>query len=283
MSYNTLTPEEEKVIIHKSTEPPFSGEYLDNKEDGIYSCKRCGALLFRSEDKFESYTGWPSFDDEISSAVKRIPDSDGLRTEIVCSTCGAHLGHVFMNEGLTSKNTRHCVNSISLKFIPSDKTQKKEKAIFAAGCFWGVEYQFQQVSGVFSVTSGYTGGQKDNPSYQDVCSGTTGHVEAVEIVFNPRLVTYSELVKKFFEIHDFTQVNRQGPDIGEQYRSEIFYFDQEQKKTAQKHIDTLKDKGFSVATNLSPAERFWAAEEYHQNYYGKKKITPGCIIRKNIF
>jgi len=282
MEYNKLTKEEERVIIHKGTEKPFSGKYYNHKEKGTYKCKRCGSLLYRSEDKFDSGCGWPSFDDEISGAVRRQLDADGMREEIVCSNCGAHLGHVFLGEGFTEKNMRHCVNSISLQFVPDQKPQT-QKAIFAGGCFWGVEYLFQKEKGVISTRVGYTGGDKDNPTYEDVCSGNTGHKEAVEVTFDPTKTTYEDLAKLFFEIHDPTQKSGQGPDIGEQYQSFIFYKNEEQKKTAQKLIDILTEKGYDIVTQLQKADTFWGAEGYHQDYYKKTGKTPYCHVRKQRF
>ncbi len=282
--YNKLTPDEERVIVHKGTEPPFTGKYLNNKEAGTYVCKRCGAQLYRSSDKFDSHCGWPSFDDEIKGAVLRIPDADGIRTEIVCANCGAHLGHVFLGEGLTPKNTRHCVNSISLVFVPAAKAQadKKEpqikKAYFAGGCFWGVDYWFRKEKGVITVNSGFMGGWTKKPTYEQVCTGKTGHAETVEVEYDPNKVSYETLAKLFFEIHDPTQRKRQGPDIGSQYRSAVFYVDDEQKETAKRLIEQLRKKGFDVATTVEKAGPFWKAEDYHQDHYGKNGRQPYCHI-----
>ncbi len=283
MPYKKLTPEEKRVIIDKGTERPFSGKYEDHWEAGTYVCKRCGAPLYRSDDKFDARCGWPSFDDEIPGAVKRIPDPDGIRTEIVCNNCGAHLGHVFLGERFTDKNVRHCVNSISLEFIPAEQPPKTERAYFAGGCFWGVEYYFEKVKGVKSVTSGYMGGHISNPTYEDVCSGTTGHAETVEVVFDPAQVSYEELARLFFEIHDPTQVNRQGPDVGEQYRSAIFYTTDKQKEIALKLIKILKEKGYNVATEVAKASTFWKAENYHQDYYRNTGKQPYCHFRTKRF
>jgi len=275
-SYNKLTSQEEAVIVHKGTEKPFSGKYYKHKEKGAYICKRCDAKLFTSEDKFDSNCGWPSFDDAIPDTVKQIPDKDGVRTEIICKNCGAHLGHVFTGEGYTEKNSRYCVNSISLGFIPSKQPDKQKKTYFAGGCFWGVEFFFQNAKGVISTTVGYMGGHKPNPTYKQVCSGNTGHAEAIEVVYNPSVTSFEQLTKIFFEIHDPTQLNRQGPDIGEQYRSAIFYTDEQQKETAQKLIGLLKQKGYDVVTKLVKAGQFWKAEEYHRQYYQRKGELPYC-------
>ena len=276
MKYNKLTKEEERVIVHKGTEAPFTGKYNDHYQKGDYICKRCDAVLYRSSSKFKSGCGWPSFDDEVEGAVDRIKDADGVRTEIVCSKCKSHLGHVFLGEGFTPKNVRHCVNSISLKFVPYEENKKIEKAIFAGGCFWGVEYYFEKLKGVISAKSGYIGGSIDNPTYQQVCMGNTKHVEAVEVEYNPDVINYEYLCRYFFEIHDPTQLNRQGPDIGYQYSSVVFYNDEEQKKIAQNLLNILKTKGLHVKTKLIKATKFWKAEGYHQNYYKKKGGSPYC-------
>ncbi len=283
MKYNKLTPEEERVIVNKGTEPPFSGKFYTFKENGTYVCKRCDAPLYKSADKFDSGCGWPSFDDEIPGAIKRTVDADGQRTEITCANCGAHLGHVFEGEGLTDKNVRHCVNSISLNFAPANQEVKTERAYLAGGCFWGVEYLLKDLTGVISTRAGYMGGHTNNPSYKDVCGGNTGHAETVEIVFDPSKTNYETLAKFFFEIHDPTQLGRQGPDVGDQYRSVVFYTNDTQKEIATRLIDILKGKGYKVVTELTKAETFWEAEKYHQDYYTHTGKTPYCHIHRKKF
>ncbi|MCD8071698.1 MAG: bifunctional methionine sulfoxide reductase B/A protein [Alistipes sp.] len=287
-----LTDLEKYVILDKGTEAPFTGEYCDFKGEGTYHCKQCDTPLYESKNKFSSGCGWPSFDDEIAGAVNRTTDADGRRTEITCAKCGGHLGHVFTGEGFTPKDTRHCVNSVSLSFVPKEEALEvgtadetddtsailpsTETAIFAGGCFWGVEHLMKQQQGVISVESGYIGGTTDNPSYEDVCTKTTGYAEAVRVTFNPSRVDYQTLAKLFFEIHDPTQVNRQGPDIGSQYRSEVFYTSPGQKEIAEKLIGQLRDKGYNVATKVTEATTFWPAEDYHQDYYERKGTQPYC-------
>ncbi|ARN57610.1 Peptide methionine sulfoxide reductase MsrA [Sedimentisphaera salicampi] len=278
--YNELTEQEKRVILEKGTEKPFSGKYNDHYENGIYTCRRCGAALYRSSSKFKSGCGWPSYDDSIKGAVKESLDADGMRTEITCANCGGHLGHVFRGEGFTEKNTRHCVNSISMDFVPESRI---ERAVFASGCFWGVQHHLHKIDGVLATKVGYTGGETDNPTYKQVCSGDTGHAEAVMVEFDRDKTDYETIAKIYFETHDPTQVDRQGPDIGEQYRSEIFYFSQQQKQTAEKLIKRLEEKGLDVATELSKANEFWDAEDYHQHYYKKNGKTPYCHIYQKKF
>ncbi|MBN1806663.1 MAG: bifunctional methionine sulfoxide reductase B/A protein [Sedimentisphaerales bacterium] len=290
--YNKLTFAQEQIIVHKGTEIPFAGKYNNHFVKGIYTCARCGAPLYESSSKFKSSCGWPSFDDQIEGAVKWQPDADGRRTEILCNNCGGHLGHVFLGEHYTEKNTRHCVNSLSMNFIPATELEKQQmqqekpetaKAIFASGCFWGTEYYFNKAPGVISTTVGYTGGHVANPTYKQVCTDKTGHAEAVEVTYDPQVISYEQLAKLFFETHDFTQINRQGPDIGRQYRSAIFYLDEEQKQIATRLSQELKEKGFKVKTEITKADKFWPAEEYHQDYYDKTHKTPYCHIYRKIF
>ncbi|MFC6671529.1 bifunctional methionine sulfoxide reductase B/A protein [Marinobacterium aestuariivivens] len=281
MPYKELSAEEKHIIIDKGTERPFTGKYNDFFETGIYTCKQCGAPLYRSEDKFPSHCGWPSFDDEIEGAIRREVDADGRRTEILCANCGGHLGHVFEGEMQTAKNVRHCVNSVSMNFLSAEELARRaggelKKAYFAGGCFWGVEHLMQQQPGVVSVVSGYMGGHKDEPTYREVCGKTTGHLEVVEVSYDPKQVSFETLAKLFFEIHDPTQVDGQGPDLGEQYASAIFCNDEQEKETAQKLIDILRGKGYDVVTRLLPMAPFWRAEEYHQDYYAKTGKMPYC-------
>ncbi len=282
---NNLTPEEARVIVDKGTEAPFSGEFHENNRHGKYYCKRCNALLFSSEDQFESSCGWPSFDDEFPASVKKIPDKDGRRTEIVCANCDAHLGHIFAGEGHTAKDKRYCVNSISLKFVEFKKDAQDEIAYFAAGCFWGVEYYFKKFHGVKKVTSGYMGGDVENPTYEQVCAKKTGHLETVEVIFDSTKTNFEELCKLFFEIHDATQTDGQGPDRGPQYLSAIFATNAKQKEIAQKLIVILENKGLKIATKIYDAAniKFWPAELYHQNYYFRNGKQPYCHIYKKLF
>ena len=281
--FNKLTPEEEAIIIHKGTERPFTGKYFKHSEAGTYLCKRCDARLFKSSDKFDSNCGWPSFDNAIPGAIKEQLDADQQRTEIVCANCGGHLGHIFRGEHLTSNNIRHCVNSISLNFQSALSANDTERAYFAGGCFWGTDFYFQKLPGVISTQVGYMGGHTENPDYESVCTGTTGHTETIEIVFDPSQTSYEQLARLFFEIHDPTQLNRQGPDRGNQYRSAVFYTDDQQQAITDKLIGLLKNSGYEVVTKIMSADKFWPAEKYHQNYYQRSGQLPYCHTRTQRF
>lgn len=272
----SLTPLQQRIIIDKATEYPHSGVFNTVVSSGTYLCRRCGLALFRGENQFSSGCGWPSFDEQITNSIQQIPDKDGQRIEILCARCSAHLGHVFQGEFLTNKNLRHCVNSASLDFVHDSRVLDTEEAVIAGGCFWGVEYYIRQIPGVLLAESGYTGGHLLHPSYQQVCEGNTGHYEAVRVLYDKTQTSYSEVLKRFFELHDPTQKNGQGPDLGQQYQSAVFVYNEQQKQQVQALIQQLIAKGYTVATQIVPAQPFWPAEDYHQEYYHKQQKTPYC-------
>ncbi|MGE5425727.1 MAG: bifunctional methionine sulfoxide reductase B/A protein [Bacillota bacterium] len=282
MVYNRLNEEEDRIISGKGTEKPFSGIYDDFFQEGVYLCRRCNALLYEAKDKFDAGCGWPSFDDEVTGAVRRSPDPDGLRTEISCSSCGAHLGHVFTGEKQTAKDTRHCVNSLSMRFIPWDyKAGEVAEAYFAGGCFWCLEAVFQMIKGIDEVSSGYSGGQIDKPTYERVSLGDTGYAETVRIDYNEAEISFKRLLEVFFSVHDPSTYNRQGNDIGTQYRSVIFYKTWRQRQEARKMIEELDEKrifGGKIVTELVPFIQFYPAEEEHKEYYRKHPERGYCRL-----
>ena len=279
----SLTPVAKRIICNKATEHPHSGSYNKAVEMGTYLCRRCGFALFRANSQFSCGCGWPSFDVNIPQAVKELPDVDGLRTEIICNRCNGHLGHVFNGEQFTATNRRYCVNSASIDFVSDDKVLDTKEAILAGGCFWGVDYYLRRVPGVLKVEAGYSGGTIVDPTYKQVCQGNTGHYEADRVVYDSAQTDYSTILKAFFEIHDFTQRTGQGPDIGPQYKSAIFYYNENQQVKAETLIQQLRQKSYDVATRLLPVQPFFAAEDYHQEYYAKHQSHPYCHHRKVIF
>lgn len=274
---NSLPPEVLEIIRLGATERPYTGIYNDFCPLGTYLCRGCGSALFRAHSKFNTSCGWPSFDESLTCAVTEKTDKDGLRTEILCTQCVAHLGHVFTGEGLTAKNKRYCVNSKSLDFVENTDIMDTEEAIVAGGCFWGVEHYLEKLAGVLSTEVGYTGGEKPFPSYTEVCSGNTGHFEAVRLIYSPLQLDYESLLKYFFEIHNPSQAGGQGPDRGLQYQSAIFYYNDIQKQIAEKLIKLLQQNS-SIATKLLPVTSFWSAETEHQHYYAKTQGKPYCHV-----
>jgi peptide methionine sulfoxide reductase msrA/msrB len=280
-----------RITQKAGTEPAGCGTLLDNKKQGVYACVVCGLPLFSSDHKFNSGTGWPSFYREFDPEhVSRKSDTayGMVRTEINCARCGAHLGHVF-EDGPKPTGERHCLNSASLKFydkgaeMPPESrpmstgkaaaSGKTETAYFAGGCFWGVEHYFQQGPGVIDAVSGYMQGGADKPTYKQVCSGDTGHAETVKVIYDPSQISYRRLLEAFFVMHDPTELNRQGPDSGSQYRSGVWYASDDQKREAEKYIKELAESGRygdrKIVTQVEKAQTFFSAEDYHQDYIAK--------------
>ena len=265
-----LSAEEYRVTQEGATEPPFANRYWDNQEKGIYVDVVSGDLLFSSEDKFDSGTGWPSFFRPVNpdAIVSRLDRSHEMeRIEARGAKSGSHLGHIF-TDGPNPGGLRYCVNSAALRFIP----EAESTAIFAAGCFWGAEADFREIRGVLSVSAGYTGGRTANPTYEDVCTGKTGHAEAIRIAFNPGKITYRDVLRHFFRMHDPTTRDRQGNDRGSQYRSAIFFMSESQRRDAEALIQEMARSGkyaAPIVTELTQASVFYPAEEYHQAYLEK--------------
>lgn len=273
--HSLLSPEEFRVTRLKGTERAHSSDMCSLFEPGKYGCVCCGTLLFDGGEKFESGTGWPSFTQPVedNAVAYHKDESYGMvRVEALCNTCGAHLGHVFP-DGPKPSGLRYCMNAVALKKIASNE----KKITFGGGCFWCTEAVFTLLKGVTKVESGYSGGGIDNPTYREVCSGMTGHAEVIEVTYNPDEISLEDLLRIHLSTHNPTTLNRQGADMGTQYRSIIFYRDEAEKVAAQNVIGELQQAyDDPVVTELKPLEHFYKAEAYHQDYYSNNAQEGYC-------
>ncbi len=288
-----LTPLQYQVTQHEGTEPPFVNEFWNRKRHGIYVDMVSGEPLFSSLDKYDSGTGWPSFTKPI--APEGLAEDEDMklgmsRTEVRSKIADSHLGHVFP-DGPPPTGMRYCINSAALRFVPVERLQaegyggylpafvaagaiaaaksRREEAVLAGGCFWGMEEIIRAIPGVLETEVGYTGGSTPEAKYSQVHAGATGHAESIRVVFDPDRLTYEELLGYFFRMHDPTTPNRQGNDVGTQYRSAIFTTSDEQKRVAEAVRARVEASGKwlrPVVTEIVPATKFWPAEDYHQDY-----------------
>ena len=319
--YSKPTPEELKkklssqqyeVTQTRGTEPPFQNAFWNNHEAGIYVDVASGEPLFSSLDKFDSGTGWPSFTRPLEPNVVEAKDSSHgmVRTEVRSKFGDSHLGHLFDDGPPQQGGLRYCINSASLRFIPAAKleaegygqyaklfaptsdSQKaqatlsdREVAILAGGCFWGMEEIIRKIPGVLETEAGYTGGWLKNPHYDDTHDSKSGHAESVKVTFDPRKLSYEDLLEKwYFRMHDPTTLNRQGNDTGTQYRSAIFYTSEAQKKTAEAVKARVGKSGKwkkPIVTEITAASTWYPAEGYHQHYLEKNPGGYTCHYLRN--
>lgn len=274
--HRQMTRLEYDVLRKFDDEMPFSGAYWNNHAAGIYRCAACDTAVFGSTHKFDSGTGWPSFTQPLASQNIAIGRHGALPSAITCARCGSFLGDLF-DDGPQPTGLRHCINSASLRFVAAE-TPRTATAVFAGGCFWGVDAVYRHVRGVIEVTSGYAGGKSRTADYETVSGGNTGHAESVQVRFDPATVSYESLLKIFFLVaHDPTELDRQGPDVGTQYRSVVFVAEASQRAAATAVIGMLTQNRVyhsRIVTAVSALDGFYPAEDYHQNYLARHLNQP---------